>query len=124
MKRIISTLPLAAGAAGIVALAGCASNSAWPWNWGNNNNHPARQYSSITYTVYYDNAYGPIFDGYWASDGNFYFRNSGNEGFRKDTGGHFRRNAATGFNVIHGDMHVVPPQAQVSQPEAQPQSQP
>jgi hypothetical protein len=46
------------------------------------------------YTGYYDGYYGPIHDGYWGSDGYFYFRGFEHDRhFRRGDPAHFRRDA-------------------------------
>ncbi len=52
--------------------------------------------------VYYDGAYGPYVDGYWADDG-FYYR-GGDGRYVHDDANHFRRqqfNGARGFHSGH-----------------------
>ena len=44
-----------------------------------------------TYDGWYDGFYGPIYDGYWGSDGVFYYRGSdGDRQFHRGSGTHFR----------------------------------
>jgi len=57
------------------------------------------------YDGYYDGFYGPFDDGYWGTDGFFWFRGS-DRTFHRDEGHHFQRTAANGFNHVHGSgMH-------------------
>jgi len=57
------------------------------------------------YDGYYDGYYGPFDDGYWGTDGFFWFRGS-DRTFHRDEGHHFQRTAAKGFNHVHGSgMH-------------------
>jgi hypothetical protein len=105
MKRNISGLPLAVG---IVALVGCSSG-VWPFNGHSSRLYPSRLYSSTQYVVYYDNALGPFYDGFWGTDGIFYFRTAADQPFQQDTGGHFRRDAANGFAAVNGRIANVPP---------------
>ena len=44
------------------------------------------------YDGWYDDYYGPIYDGYWGNDGYFYYRNSDHvRDFRRGDQSHFRR---------------------------------
>ena len=57
------------------------------------------------YDGYYDGYYGPFADGYWGTDGAFWFGDR-DHGFRRDDGGHFAHTGRTGFNHVHGSgMH-------------------
>jgi hypothetical protein len=52
---------------------------------------------AYTYDGYYDEYYGPIHDGYWGTNGRFYYRRSERErGYRQGGRDHFRRG---------GDVH-------------------
>jgi hypothetical protein len=59
----------------------------------------------VAYDGFYDDYYGPIYDGYWDSDA-FYYRGRAGEGFHRDDGQHFRREASQGFHHIGGTAHV------------------
>lgn len=51
-------------------------------------------WSSYPYYGWYDGFYGPFYDGYWGTDGFFYFRLTiGDTVFRRDRERHFRREA-------------------------------
>src|SRR5260221_12661466 len=64
-----------------LALAGCTG-----WGVYSGGPHP--------YHGYYDDYYGPIYDGYWGSNGLFYFRSSEQDRhFRRGDPAHFRRDA-------------------------------
>jgi hypothetical protein len=59
------------------------------------------------YDGYYDDFYGPIYDGYWGDDGFFYFRSGDRDRrFRRGDAAHFSRGSATGtnFHPIQGSM--------------------
>ena len=58
--------------------------------------------------AYYDDYYGPYYDGYWGGDA-FYYRHDRRGPFIRDTSGHFRRGAAPGFHGVHahGGFHGV-----------------
>jgi hypothetical protein len=63
--------------------------------------------SPYAYDGFYDDYYGPIYDGYWGGDGFFYYRrNAGEHGFRRGDAHHFARAApAQGhFHAIQGTM--------------------
>lgn len=47
--------------------------------------------------LYYDNYYGPVSEGYWDSDGWYYYRDRTTRRYRRDDGRHFRRDAANGY---------------------------
>jgi hypothetical protein len=53
------------------------------------------------YDGYYDGFYGPFYDGYWGGDGFFYYADR-DRGWHRDDDRHFRRDAAHGFQHIHG----------------------
>ncbi len=63
--------------------------------------------SVVAYDGYYDDYYGPIYDGYWGGDG-FYYRGHAGDSFHRDDGQHFRREASTGFHHVGGKAHVGP----------------
>ena len=57
--------------------------------------------------AYYDDSYGPYYDGYWAADGSFYYRDTADHPYVRDDAKHFRRdNAGTGFH--HVKAHKAP----------------
>jgi hypothetical protein len=41
-------------------------------------------YASLDYDAYYDDAYGPFYDGYWGDDGGFYYRNGPGRPFGRE----------------------------------------
>jgi hypothetical protein len=57
-------------------------------------------FASPGYDAYYDDAYGPFYDGYWGDDGSFYYRGDTGHPFIRDGGGHFRHGAAGGFHGV------------------------
>jgi hypothetical protein len=64
--------------------------------------------ADIEYDGYYDGYYGQIYDGYWGDNGVFFYRTGeGGRWSRGDTT-HFRRDAAPGFNHIHGTARAAP----------------
>jgi hypothetical protein len=56
----------------------------------------------VSYDAYYDDAYGPFYDGYWGDDGAFYYSGAAGRPFVRDGGGHFLHGAAGGFHGVHG----------------------
>jgi hypothetical protein len=88
-----------AGAA-VIVIAGCADYGVGVAYYG----PPA----DVEYDGYYDGYYGPVYEGYWGDTGVFYYRSSDNDRWRQGDGRHFRRDAAPGFNHIHGMTHVAP----------------
>jgi hypothetical protein len=84
-------------AAAVTLLCGCAGS------YGVAYNGPPGDV--VAYDDFYDDYYGPIYDGYWGGDG-FYYRSQAGGGFHRDDGQHFRREAAQGFHRIGGTAHV------------------
>jgi hypothetical protein len=59
----------------------------------------------VGYDAYYDDAYGPFYDGYWGDDGAFYYCPGSGQPFVRDGGGHFRHDGGGGgggFHAVHG----------------------
>lgn len=59
------------------------------------------------YDGFYDDYYGPIYDGYWGGDGFFYYRGGAHErAFRRGDAAHFRRDAGPGghFHPMQGSF--------------------
>jgi hypothetical protein len=50
------------------------------------------------YQGYYDGYYGPLYSGYWAPDGFFYYSVGRGRPFIRDDAHHFRRDAFTGYH--------------------------
>jgi hypothetical protein len=60
---------------------------------------------------YYDDFYGPFYDGYWGDGDVFYYRAARDGDFRRDDAHHFTRSAAGGgFHNFH--VHAAAPPAQ------------
>jgi hypothetical protein len=96
MKRLVSALTVVAG---IAALGACSEG---PVTF---DERASPQYAAGgPYDAYYDNAYGPIYDGYWSGD-TFNYRTAPDQGYQADTGSHFRKGPAPGFQQIHGETH-------------------
>ena len=96
MKRLISGLFAAAAIAGA---AGCTEN-AYDRGYGGGMYVSGGDY----YDGYYDDFYGPIYDGYWVGN-DFYFRDADGHPYQRDDNHHFRREVAPGFHAVHGQMH-------------------
>jgi hypothetical protein len=64
-------------------------------------------YASLDYDAYYDDAYGPFYDGYWGDDGGFYYRSGRGRPFGRDGGDHFHHSPGGGFHGVHssGGFH-------------------
>ena len=58
-------------------------------------------YQDVYYDGYYDGYYGPFYDGYWGTDGFFYFSDVDGH-FDRDAGRHFRHSPDAGFTPVHG----------------------
>jgi hypothetical protein len=82
--------------AAVVVMAGCAD-----YGMG----YYGGPVADVEYDGYYDNAYGPLYDGYWNND-TFYYRTSENDHWRRGDSKHFRRDSAPGFSHIHGTAHA------------------
>jgi len=95
MKKTLTALGLAVGLLGLTA---CASDS-----YGHRDGY-AGGYGPepVAYDGYYDDSYGPFYDGYWAGDGGFYYTDAPGHPYHRDTAGHFRHDSAAGFHSVHG----------------------
>jgi hypothetical protein len=65
---------------------------------------PDGYYDAAGYNAYYDDSYGPFFDGYWDGD-TFLFSRARGRPFERDEAHHFQRSAANGFHGVHGNFH-------------------
>jgi hypothetical protein len=52
--------------------------------------------------AYYDDFYGPYYDGYWGGGGIYYYSPGAGRPFVRDEGHHFRRDPHEGFHGVHG----------------------
>jgi hypothetical protein len=85
MKRILLA------AAGVLALSGCAEgyyDGGYGFGGGG--------------VAYYDDFYGPFYDGYWGRDNTYYYRNGRHGAWTRDEGRHFRRGPDQGYHGVHG----------------------
>ena len=100
MKRLAY---FAAVAAAAVSLTACMDNM------GHHHDGP---YAGAFIDGYYDDAYGPVYDGYWGDGDAFYYRGSANGEFRRDEAHHFSRQAGSGFHSMHMRAGQAPHTAQ------------
>jgi hypothetical protein len=77
MKRTL----LAVAAA--LAVSGCAENMGYGPYFGGD-------------MAYYDDSYGPFYNGYWGHDGSFYYSAGRGRPYVRDSGGHFRHDMPGG----------------------------
>lgn len=68
-------------------------------------------WTSYPYHGWYNGFYGPFHDGYWGTDGYFYFRLLAEDRFyRRDRARHFRREAVHGNSAFRRfDRNLTPP---------------
>ncbi len=59
--------------------------------------------------AYYDDAYGPYNDGYWADDGYFYYRDTADHPYKRDMDKHFRRDMSGGSSYHQIRAHAKAP---------------
>ena len=108
MHRSIALMGTALGL-GLAALplAGCATDG-----YGGGYTYSAGvAWNDYPYDFYYDNYYGPIYDGYWGGDGYFYYRSSvSDRGYRRGDGHHFRHDENGGtYHRYQGTVHQPAP---------------
>lgn len=84
MKPIL----IALGAA--LALSGCAT-------YGDYDDY----YDDAGFNAYYDDAYGPFYDGYWRG-GHFFYSPGRGRPYIRDEGGHFQRAPGGSMHGVHG----------------------
>ena len=99
MKRPIVFAGLAALA---FSLSGCATDS-----------YDGRYFADADYGYdgYYDGFYGPIYDGYWGTNGYFYYRGAAGRPFIRGDRNHFRQGSAAPsghYQPMHGNTHPMP----------------
>lgn len=90
-------------AASALTLSACTDyDGGGPRGWGP---------SPYAYDGYYDGYYGPFYDGYWGSDGAFWYRSGqGDRAYRRGDGAHFRHdgNAGAHFQHFQGSINNRP----------------
>ncbi|RYG34550.1 MAG: hypothetical protein EON93_07900, partial [Burkholderiales bacterium] len=106
MKKFLT---LAAVPAALIGLGACSTYdtgygyasygySDYGYNSGYSDYGYSPGYSSgIWYDAYYDDFYGPVYGGYWASDGYFWYQNRVGGSYIRDHSRHFRRDHHHGF---------------------------
>lgn len=94
MKRVLIALSFGAACIGLSA---CADDYYGPHRY-------AYEHGPVGYDGYYDNFYGPVYDGYWGDDG-FYYSTGDGRPYVRDDGGHFRHEGGSGFVEFHGGLH-------------------
>ena len=60
---------------------------------------------SIWYDAYYDDFYGPVYGGYWAPDGFFWYQSLIGGSYIQDHGRHFRRDHYSGYKQYRYQDH-------------------
>ena len=95
MKKIV---PALCAVVAVSMLGGCAMDY--------EGHHHHHRDAVFVADAYYDDTYGPYYDGYWGSDGMFYYRDTADHPYVRDDARHFRRENGTGFH--HVDAHHAP----------------
>jgi hypothetical protein len=100
MKR--STMALAGLSLIALPLAGCVTDG---YGYGG-----SVAWTDAPYDMYYDNYYGPIYDGYWGGDGYFYYRTSVTDRrYHRGDHNHFRHDQGNGnWHRYQGTTHQPP----------------
>lgn len=105
MHRSIALMGTALGL-GLIALplAGCATDG---YGYGGG---VGVAWVDSPYDVYYDDYYGPIYDGYWGGDNYFYYRSSATGSYHRGDSHHFRHDTGTGntWHRYQGTTHQPP----------------
>jgi hypothetical protein len=83
---------IALGAAGLaMTVSACAD-----YGYGPHRGGP----EAMAYDGYYDDFYGPFYDGYWGDDGAFWYTLGEGRPFVRDEHGHFRHDGPQGFHGV------------------------
>ena len=83
MKRTLLALSAA------LAVSGCAESMGYGPYFGGD-------------VAYYDDAYGPFYNGYWGGDGVFYYSAGRGHAYLPDAGHHFRHDSpGGGYHGVH-----------------------
>jgi hypothetical protein len=94
MKKTLAAIAVAAAAA--LSLAACESmGGPGPHSYG-------------YVDGYYDDAYGPFYDGYWGADDVFYYRTGEGGDYIRDNDHHMRHDNAAGFHTFHSRAGRAP----------------
>ena len=104
MKKFLT---LAAVPAALIGLSACSSVYDYGYSDYGYNDYGYTDYgyvspsysSGIWYDAYYDDFYGPVYGGYWASDGFFWYQSRIGGSYIRDHGRHFRRDHYNGYKA-------------------------
>ncbi len=102
MRRILLVLSLGAACASMTA---CA-DTYYATDGGHHRLH-AYEHTAIGYDGFYDGHYGPVYDGYWSSEG-FYYSPAEGRPYVLDRENHFRHDAYNGYTEFHGGHYRDP----------------
>ena len=58
--------------------------------------------SVVDGNAFYDDFYGPFYDGYWTISGNYFFTTGPARPYVRDDGRHFSKVMASGFRPVEG----------------------
>jgi hypothetical protein len=95
MKRVLLTLC----AGSVLMLSACADDSGF---------YRPHYAGATGFDAYYDDFYGPFYDGYWAPGDAFYYRTGPHGFYHRDRGMHFHHGPGTGMHAVHGMPHGTP----------------
>lgn len=103
MKLLITAL--AASAA--LGLAACESDGYYDGGGGFSAGYYGHGPRSVWYDGWYDNFYGPVYDGYWGPGDSFFYRTAPGGIYYRDGLNHFRRGRFDGGSQFRfrGSMH-------------------
>jgi len=97
MKRLLIAF---SASAVVLSLAACAEGY-----YGHGAGPSYYEHATVGYDGFYDDAYGPFYDGYWG-EGGFWYSTGEGRPYQLDSAHHFRRDSADGTHPFHGGMHV------------------
>lgn len=89
---------LVAAAATTALLTACAEGPGY--------GYPPYPVAAVGWDGYYDDYYGPFYDGYWGADGAYYYRGNAHDTWHQDSGQHFAKEARAGSHPVHGLGHA------------------
>jgi hypothetical protein len=98
----MNKLMLVAGLAVILAPLGACAGDEYARSAGGLGVSVAYADGPMGYDGYYDDAYGPFYDGYWGGDGAYYYSSGEGQAYHRDGGHHFRHDSNAGFHPVHG----------------------
>lgn len=104
MQRSLALFgPLAGLCLAALPLGGCVTDT-----YGDTGYYSAGvAWNPYPYDVWYDDYYGPIYDGYWGGDGYFYYRTGANDrDWHRGSGNHFRHDSGgNNYHRYQGSTH-------------------